>query len=111
MRRCGTPPSSTPRRHWPPLPTAPAPKVSAPLSPVPRPRVARAILLAVLLAATAAETQARVPRREVASSPDLTPKPAFPLAGERVPEGTARLQVATGAGAKDVRVVLARWPF
>ena len=81
------------------------------MSPVPRPRVARAILLAVLLAATAAETQARVPRREVASSPDLTPRPAFPLAGERVPEGTARLQVATGAGAKDVRVVLARWPF
>jgi hypothetical protein len=81
------------------------------LTPVLRRRAPRAIVFALLLAATAAETHARVPRREAAAQRDLAPKPLLPLAGDRLPEGTARLEVATGSGAKDVRVVVARWPF
>jgi len=75
------------------------------------PRVPHTILLALLLAVPAAQSRARVPARSAVAGAVVTPKPVHPLDGERVPEGTARLEVAPGAAARDLRVVIARSPF
>src|SRR5262245_55612210 len=51
--------------------------------------------------------------REAAGNPAsrIDPLPALPVAGDRVEEGSARFEVVPGTGARDVRVVIAHFPF
>ena len=74
-------------------------------------RASRTLLFALLLAVPAAQSRARVPARNASAAPVVAPQPLRPLDGEHVAEGTARLEVATGSGAKELRLVIARWPF
>src|SRR6185369_16315086 len=110
-------------------PRRPIPRPTAAKSPYPRrkrapsvsdlprsraaraPRVPHTILVALLLAVPAAQSRARVPARSGVAGAVVSPKPVHPLDGERLPEGTARLEVAPGAAARDLRVVIARSPF
>ena len=74
-------------------------------------RASRTLLFALLLAVPAAQSHARVPARNASAAPVVAPQPLRPLDGEHLAEGTARLEVATGSGAKELRLVIARWPF
>src|SRR5262245_16837948 len=75
----------------------------------------RHILLSLSLALAIgpwARTAAARPRDAASHSASrVDPAPVMPIVGARVEEGSARFEVLSGTNARDVRVVIAHFPF
>lgn len=69
------------------------------------------LLLATLLASVPRESWARTPDGRGRGSSRQLPAAVLPIAGDRVSESDARFVVSTGSGARDVRIVVARFRF
>src|SRR5262245_28714008 len=93
---------------WPGPSPNPFLKASTPVS---RNRSRHALLTLVLVLCLIPSARPAAARtRETAGHP-ANPAPVLPVAGDRVEEGSARFEVMTGTGAKDVRLVIAHFPF